>query len=109
MRKSGAPGKLFVVADGQGLWYSADGASSWKAAASEVPTQITDMAVDPEDPNHIAVVTKRSAFHEEGFIHSKDGGKTWDAAGGGLRNQELNAVVFGPTSLVFFGGSVGVF
>jgi photosystem II stability/assembly factor-like uncharacterized protein len=109
MLDSDAPGKLFVVVDGYGLWYSADGASSWKPVSSELPKQITDIAIDPADTNHIAVVTKRSAFHEQGFIHSKDGGKTWETASGGLSNQELKAVAFGPGSIVFVAGSEGVF
>ncbi len=74
-----------------------------------MPKQITDLAVDPANSDHIAVSVKISAFHNEGVLYSNDGGRTWESAGEGMNNQAVSAVTFGPASTLFAGGSEGVF
>jgi len=66
--------------DGDGVYFSADAGNSWKFMGLAGTQQITDIAVDPNDPNTVFVGALGHAWGpnaERGVFKSTDGGKTW--------------------------------
>src|SRR5579864_903000 len=68
------------VIDGQGVYFSSDAGHSWKFMGLRETQQISEMAVDPIDPNTVFVGAMGHAWGpnaERGVFKTTDGGKTW--------------------------------
>ncbi len=69
----------------------------------------SDIAVDPTDPNRIAVTL--SGFGSSHVYMSTNGGSTWSNIGAGLPDIPANSVMFDPDApgTLYVGNDVGVF
>ena len=95
------PGTIYAIAfrEGDGGLYAYDG-SAW--------TQLFDdffshgVAVDPENPNNLAVVTTEQPFNDissaTGVYLSSDGGGSWTAVTEGLPLNRLRTAEFDPAN-----------
>ncbi len=91
----------FLLHDSRGIFLLTEGASAWRQVGPVV--NVTDLAVDPTDPDRVWVVTDRG----EVFV-SEDGGEHWRLA---LALSSIYAVAIAPTApaTVYVGGSDGIF
>ena len=99
-----ARGRLLAVAFQSaraGLWRydpKAPEASRWTRLSDE--SLIADAAVDPADPDRLALVTNQNPYTEAsaatGVWLSGDGGRTWSQANDGLAMTRGTAVAFNP-------------
>jgi photosystem II stability/assembly factor-like uncharacterized protein len=63
---------------GNGMWKSNDAGKTWQHIGLEDTVKITQILVDPKDPNLVIVSALGDAAHRDGGIHrSADGGHTW--------------------------------
>src|SRR3979490_2430375 len=65
---------------GDGIYRSADGGRTWRHLGLTRGQQIPELAVDPEDPNHLFAAVlghPYGANDERGIYRSHDGGATW--------------------------------
>ncbi|HET6199282.1 MAG TPA: hypothetical protein VFD93_03000 [Candidatus Acidoferrales bacterium] len=68
------------IIDGDGVYFSADAGNSWKFMGLAGTQQITDIVVDPNDPNTVFVGALGHAWGpnaDRGVFKSTDGGRTW--------------------------------
>jgi photosystem II stability/assembly factor-like uncharacterized protein len=68
------------IAQGAGMFRSADGGKTWSPIGLEATRQIGKILVDPRDPNVLLVAAlghPYAANPERGVFRSQDGGKTW--------------------------------
>src|SRR5215469_556580 len=68
------------VIDGHGVYFSSDAGHSWKFMGLRETQQISEIAVDPIDPNTVFVGAMGHAWApnaERGVFKTTDGGKTW--------------------------------
>lgn len=68
------------VLDGGGVYFSSDAGNSWKFMGLADTQQITDIVIDPNDPNTVFVGAMGHAWGpnaERGVFKTTDGGKTW--------------------------------
>jgi hypothetical protein len=92
-------GRLYVVgyrSARPGLWRYAEG--QWARLFDEFFA--SNVAVDPTDPNRLAVATNDDPYHDvcraAGVWISADAGKTWSVAADGLAMLRGHAVAFNP-------------
>lgn len=102
------------VAPGDGqrskLFKTTNGFSSFSEITGTLPDRYyTDIAVDPTDPNRIAVTL--SGFGSSHLYMSYDGGSTWSNAGTGLPDVPANTVMFNPDNpaQLYIGNDLGVY
>jgi photosystem II stability/assembly factor-like uncharacterized protein len=63
---------------GNGMWKSADAGKTWQHIGLEDTVKITNILVDPTDPNLVLVSAHGDTTHHgEGIYRSTDGGQTW--------------------------------
>jgi photosystem II stability/assembly factor-like uncharacterized protein len=65
---------------GTGVYRSTDGGESWRALGLSETQQITDVVIDPRDPERVYVAAIGHAFGpnaERGVFRTTDGGKSW--------------------------------
>jgi photosystem II stability/assembly factor-like uncharacterized protein len=63
---------------GNGMWKSTDAGKTWKHIGLEDTVKISNIVVDPLDPNLVIVSALGDATHHGGGIYrSTDGGQTW--------------------------------
>lgn len=68
------------VLDGGGVYFSSDAGNSWKFMGLADTQQVTDIVIDPNDPNTVFVGALGHAWGpnaERGVFKTTDGGKTW--------------------------------
>ncbi|MGC1934893.1 MAG: hypothetical protein WA681_07725 [Candidatus Acidiferrales bacterium] len=68
------------VIDGGGVYFSSDAGNSWKFMGLADTQQITDILVDPSDPNTVFVGALGHTWGpnaDRGVFKTTDGGKTW--------------------------------
>ena len=68
------------IAQGIGMFRSADGGKSWTASGLADSQQISKILVDPRDPNVVLVAALGHPYGpnaERGVFRSTDGGRTW--------------------------------
>jgi photosystem II stability/assembly factor-like uncharacterized protein len=68
------------VSGGRGVYVSTDGGNSWRFAGLRDAGQISNIVVDPNDPNKVFVGAIGHAWGpnaERGVFRTADGGKTW--------------------------------
>ncbi len=97
-----AQGPLWSAGGDRGLYKTTDGGKTWKAALSiSENTGVTDVVIDPSNPDIIYAATwqRRRHFYTlinggpESAIHkSTDGGATWTKLRGGLPAGDLGRI-----------------
>ncbi|MGA8025789.1 MAG: glycosyl hydrolase, partial [Bryobacteraceae bacterium] len=68
------------LASGDGIYKSSDGGKSWKNIGLKETRQISQIVVNPRDPNVVFVAALGHAYgpsEERGVFLSNDGGETW--------------------------------
>jgi photosystem II stability/assembly factor-like uncharacterized protein len=68
------------ISGGRGVYVSTDGGNSWRFAGLKDVGQISNIVVDPNDPNKVFVGAIGHAWGpnaERGVFRTSDGGKTW--------------------------------
>lgn len=91
------PNIFYVGAPCGGMWKTTDGGGSWEPLTDGLPTLgISDIDLDPEDPNTIFICTgTRDVWWETfsvGILKSEDGGITWQETGLQYEIQQNRAV-----------------
>jgi photosystem II stability/assembly factor-like uncharacterized protein len=82
-----------VLAGGDGLWWSPDGARHWARAAALPAVGVLDILVGGADPRVWYLGTT------DGVVRTPDAGRTWQHARGGIpRNGQVNALVADPAA-----------
>jgi photosystem II stability/assembly factor-like uncharacterized protein len=77
--------------DGCGwLYKTTNGGTSWSLLNSGLPNFITDLAIDPQNPNTLYA---GSSF---GVFRSVDGGANWNALNSGLTSLSVSALAISP-------------
>jgi len=95
-------GPLWSPGGDRGLFKTTDGGKSWKKVlAGGEWTGVTDVAIDPRDPDTLYAATWQhqrtvAAYvgggPESGVHRSTDGGETWTRLGGGLPEGNLGKI-----------------
>jgi photosystem II stability/assembly factor-like uncharacterized protein len=63
---------------GNGMWKSTDAGATWQHIGLEDTVKITNIVVDPTDPNLVLASALGDATHHGGGVYrSTDGGQTW--------------------------------
>ncbi len=98
-----AYGSLWKEGGERGLYKTTDGGATWnKALEISENTGISDVALDPNNPDVMLAVAHQRRRHtwtlvhggpESGLHKSTDGGKTWRRIRGGLPNGDLGRIV----------------
>ena len=68
------------LSTGDGIYKSTDGGNNWKHLGLRDGQQITNIIVDPQDPNRVFVAVLGHPYgpnSERGVFRSTDGGETW--------------------------------
>src|SRR5579863_4660263 len=68
------------VAQGDGIWHSADGGKTWKHLGLDDAGSISDITVDPRDPKRVVVAALGQIFRDNsmrGIYVTSDGGAHW--------------------------------
>jgi hypothetical protein len=92
------------------LWRTTNGGTSFTEITGTLPDRYySDIAVDPTDPNRIAV--SLSGFGSSHVYLSTNGGTSWTNIGVGLPDVPANTVAFDPGSpgTLYVGNDIGVF
>lgn len=66
--------------DGNGLWRTRDGGLTWEHLGLAATARIAEVAVDPQDPQHLLVAAMGRQFStgpDRGLYRSTDGGASW--------------------------------
>ena len=97
-----AVGPLWADGGERGLYKTTNGGKTWKAVISISPhTGVTDVAMDPTDPNIMyaaALQRQRKAYSfvgggpESGIYKSTDGGDTWAKVTEGLPKKDIGRI-----------------
>jgi photosystem II stability/assembly factor-like uncharacterized protein len=97
-----AVGPLWTDGGERGLYKTTDGGKTWKAVLKISPhTGVTDVAMDPTDPNIMYAATlqrQRKAYSfvgggpESGIYKSTDGGDTWRKITEGLPKRDIGRI-----------------
>jgi len=77
---TGEPFPRGDVLTGDGLWKSSDAGKTWRNVGLQQTRIISNVIVDPNDPQHVYVGALGHLFGpnpERGVYESKDGGKDW--------------------------------
>lgn len=95
-------GPLWSEGGDRGFYKSIDGGKTWKKTlGDEKWTGVTDIAIDPRDPNRIYAATwqrhRSVAAHmgggpESGLYKSHDGGETWEKLSSGLPKGNMGKI-----------------
>ncbi|MEM9837863.1 MAG: glycosyl hydrolase [Pseudomonadota bacterium] len=104
------PNTIYVASQGplwskggeRGLYKSTDGGKNWRKVLSKGPwTGVTDLVVDPRDPNrmyaatwqrHRTVASYIGGGPETGLYVTSDGGETWDEMTSGLPSGNMGKI-----------------
>jgi photosystem II stability/assembly factor-like uncharacterized protein len=68
------------LSTGDGIYKSTDGGNTWKHLGLRDGQQITNVIIDPQDPNRVFVAVLGHPYgpnSERGVFRSTDGGETW--------------------------------
>jgi photosystem II stability/assembly factor-like uncharacterized protein len=97
-----AQGPLWSPGGDRGLYKTTDGGKSWnKILSASEHTGVTDVALDPANPDVLLAATHQRRRHVWTMIHggpesalhkSTDGGKSWRKVTGGLPSGELGRI-----------------
>jgi len=97
-----AQGPLWKEGEDRGLYKSTDGGKSWKAVLTvDVHTGVTDVVMDPRNPDVLFAATYQRRRHVWGMVNggpgcgihkSTDGGQTWSRLKEGLPKEDLGRI-----------------
>src|SRR5581483_7539475 len=97
-----AQGPLWGPGGDRGLYKTTDGGKSWKKVLSiSVNTGVTDVVLDPRNPDVLLAAAYQRRRHvwtlidggpESALYHSADAGKTWAKVKSGLPDTELGRI-----------------
>ena len=97
-----AQGSLWSSGGDRGLYKTTDGGKTWKAVlAISKDTGVTDVVLDPRDPDVLYAAAWQRRRHAWGTVNggpesalykSEDGGATWTKLRSGLPRQELGRI-----------------
>lgn len=97
-----AQGPLWSKGGERGLYKSTDGGKTWKKTlGDEEWTGVTDIAIDPRNPNHLYAATWQrhrtvAAYMGggpgSGIHRSMDGGETWEKLSRGLPSGDMGKI-----------------
>ncbi len=97
-----AQGPLWSPGGDRGLFKTTDGGATWTSVLSAGEwTGVTDVVIDPRDPDvlyaatwqrHRTVAAVIDGGPESGIHRSTDGGATWDELGNGLPNGNMGKI-----------------
>jgi photosystem II stability/assembly factor-like uncharacterized protein len=100
-----AQGPLWSPGGERGLFKSSDGGATWKNVLSKGPyTGVTDVVLDPQDPNTMYAATHQrhrtvwallDTGPESGIYKSTDGGETWRELTQGLPGGDKGKIALG--------------
>ncbi|HVF59665.1 MAG TPA: glycosyl hydrolase, partial [Thermoanaerobaculia bacterium] len=97
-----AQGPLWSAGGDRGLYKTTDGGKTWKAVLQiSENTGITDVVLDPRDPDVLYAAAHQRRRHvwgivaggpESGLHKSADGGATWKKLSNGLPSEEIGRI-----------------
>ncbi|MGH9362535.1 MAG: VPS10 domain-containing protein, partial [Thermoanaerobaculia bacterium] len=97
-----AQGPLWSAGGDRGLYKTTDGGKSWKPVLQiSEHTGVTDVVLDPRDPDVVYAAAHQRRRHvwgviaggpESGLHKSADGGATWKKLANGLPSEELGRI-----------------
>ncbi len=97
-----AQGPLWAPGGDRGLYKTTDGGKTWKAVLSiSVNTGVTDVVMDPRDPDVLYAASYQRRRHvwtvidggpESALYKSRDGGANWTKLTAGLPKEELGRI-----------------
>jgi photosystem II stability/assembly factor-like uncharacterized protein len=89
------------LSTGDGIYRSTDGGSTWTHLGLRDAQQITNILVDPHDPNRVFVAVLGHPYgpnEERGVFRSTDGGQTWQKVLYKDENTGATDLAFDPTN-----------
>jgi photosystem II stability/assembly factor-like uncharacterized protein len=89
------------LSTGDGIYKSTDGGNTWKHLGLREGQQITNILVDPRDPNRVFVAVLGHPYgpnDERGVFRSLDGGETWKKILYKDENTGATDLAFNPTN-----------
>ncbi|WP_116107983.1 VPS10 domain-containing protein [Lewinella sp. IMCC34191] len=97
-----AQGPLWSSGGDRGLYMTTDGGESWeKTLGDDEWTGVTDIMIDPRNPDmlyaatwqrHRTVAAYMGSGPESGIHRSRDGGRTWEKLTSGLPNANMGKI-----------------
>ncbi len=97
-----AQGPLWSSGGDRGLYKSVDGGASWKKTLGDnLWTGVTDIVIDPRNPDqlyaatwqrHRTVASYLGGGPKSGLHRSSDGGETWEPLANGIPKQNLGKI-----------------
>ncbi|MEM7481712.1 MAG: glycosyl hydrolase [Acidobacteriota bacterium] len=97
-----AQGPLWKAGGDRGLYKSTDGGETWRAVLTvDEHTGVTDLVLDPENPDRMWAATHQRRRHVwtlinggpgSGIHRSFDGGETWEEVSQGLPKEEMGRI-----------------
>jgi photosystem II stability/assembly factor-like uncharacterized protein len=101
-----AQGPLWGPGGDRGLYKTTDGGKTWnRVLAIDENTGVTDVVLDPRDPDLLIAASYQRRRHVwtlinggpgSGVHRSTDGGKTWKKLGGGLPGDDVGRIGLAP-------------
>jgi photosystem II stability/assembly factor-like uncharacterized protein len=96
----GGQGSVVEPSAARGVFRTTDGGASWtKVLYRDEYTGVTDIAVDPGNPQQVYATLRRGAFGkapgkqpDAWIFKSTDGGKTWTESGNGLPGEPTGRI-----------------
>jgi PKD repeat protein len=104
---------IIFATSASGVWKTINGGTTWSNVTGTIPTgsgQITDLAIDNQNPNNIYVTLSGYSSGNKVF-YSSNGGSTWTNYSTGLPNIPTNCIVYTNNSsqALYIGTDVGVY
>lgn len=97
-----AADRLWLVAEGLGVWRSDDGAATWQQTSPQAPANTTALVAVPAPGGEPRAVVLFLASATEGVLASADEGRTWTPASGvlsgALPTRRVASLSFDPLS-----------
>jgi photosystem II stability/assembly factor-like uncharacterized protein len=99
--------------EGTRIWRTSDGGNNWNEIYATEQKFISDMALNPDNPNEIWATF---GGFESGYkvLKSSDGGANWTNVSGSLPNVPVNCIIYkdnngNPDDALYIGTDIGVF
>lgn len=109
---------IYVGAPAGGLWITTNGGATWSTATDQLPSLgVSDVAIDPVDPNIMYLGTgdiDAGDTYGIGVLKSIDAGATWSITGLSfvtVQGRNVNRVMISPAdhNMIFAATTIGVF